>query len=157
MYQTLYFLLDVQVHTHQVPYLALYQIGWMVLRSRTMKTSSGWIEPRMRTRYGTCTYTSRIRIRTKYWVFHQWKINAAQERPWNLYLTGWIVLRLRSALKISIAQCACIPGAGTGLSACHCCESGMFIPDPDFSIPDPGSEFFPSRIPDHVPDPHQRI
>jgi hypothetical protein len=27
------------------------------------------------------------------------------------------------------------------------------IPDPNFSIPDPGSEFFPSRI----PDPHQRI
>jgi hypothetical protein len=29
----------------------------------------------------------------------------------------------------------------------QCCGSGMFIPDPNFSIPDPGSEFFPSRIP----------
>jgi hypothetical protein len=27
----------------------------------------------------------------------------------------------------------------------QCCGSGMFIPDPTFSIPDPGSEFFHSR------------
>ncbi len=28
----------------------------------------------------------------------------------------------------------------------QCCWSGMFIPDPNFSIPDPGSENFGSRI-----------
>jgi hypothetical protein len=40
-------------------------------------------------------------------------------------------------------------------SICYyqCCGSGMFIPDQNFSIQDPGSEFSPSRI----PDPHQRI
>ncbi len=38
----------------------------------------------------------------------------------------------------------------------QCCGPGMFIPDPGsdfFSIPDHGSEVFPSRI----PDPHQSI
>jgi hypothetical protein len=30
----------------------------------------------------------------------------------------------------------------------QCCRSGMFILDPNFSIPDLGSEFFPSRISD---------
>jgi hypothetical protein len=35
----------------------------------------------------------------------------------------------------------------------QCCGSGMFIPDPNFSIPNPGSKIF--RIPDL--DPHQRI
>jgi hypothetical protein len=33
----------------------------------------------------------------------------------------------------------------------QCCESGMFIPYPN--VFRPGSQFFPSRI----PDPHQRI
>jgi hypothetical protein len=28
----------------------------------------------------------------------------------------------------------------------QCCESGMFIPDPNFSIPDPGSKRFRIRI-----------
>ncbi len=31
-------------------------------------------------------------------------------------------------------------------SLSQCCRSGMFIPDPNFSIPDPGSKRF--RIPD---------
>jgi hypothetical protein len=35
----------------------------------------------------------------------------------------------------------------------QCCGSGMFIPDPNFSLPDPGSKRF--RIPD--PNPHQRV
>jgi hypothetical protein len=35
------------------------------------------------------------------------------------------------------------------------CSSGFRISDPTFSIPDPGSEFFPSQI--RIPDPHQRI
>ncbi len=30
----------------------------------------------------------------------------------------------------------------------QCCGSEMFIPDPTFSIPVPGSEIFPSRFPD---------
>ncbi len=33
----------------------------------------------------------------------------------------------------------------------QCCGSGMFIPDPNFSLPDPGSKRF------RIPDPHQRI
>jgi hypothetical protein len=35
------------------------------------------------------------------------------------------------------------------------CGSGMFIPDPNFSTPDPGSRVEKIRIP--VLDPHQRI
>ncbi len=33
----------------------------------------------------------------------------------------------------------------------QCCGSGMFIPDPNFSVPDPGSKRF------RFPDPRQRI
>jgi hypothetical protein len=35
----------------------------------------------------------------------------------------------------------------------HCCCLGMFIPDPNFSVPDPGSGI--EKI--HDPDPQQRI
>jgi len=41
----------------------------------------------------------------------------------------------------------------TQVNSEQCCGSGMFIPDPNFFHPDPGSEFYPSRI----PDTHQRI
>jgi hypothetical protein len=55
-----------------------------------------------------------------------------------------VPIRIRSGKAKALRTCAC---------ATPCCGSGMFIPDPNYSIPDPGSEFFPSRI----PDPHQII
>jgi hypothetical protein len=72
----------------------------------------------------------------------------------------WAVIApLSFTLRLPLQQVQCIHPRGLVLFLTprkihnQCCGSGMFIPDPQFSIPDPGSKIF--LIPD--PDPYQRI
>ncbi len=81
----------------------------------------------------------------------------------------WVKMCRRSTVEDDIFFCSsyvpdlpeygmlffCNPGSDLFffVSICQCCGSWVFIPDPNFSIPDPGSKRF--WIPD--PNPHQRI
>jgi hypothetical protein len=65
----------------------------------------------------------------------------------------WAVIApLSFTLRLPLQQVQCIHPRGLVLFLTpreihnQCCGSGMFIPDPNFSIPDPGSRRF--RIPD---------
>jgi hypothetical protein len=86
---------------------------------------------------------------------------------WQVYSLGHIIWfgRMSDISQLALHYLAqregqvggCVPSPWC-ISINQCCGSRMFISDPGsdfFSIPDPGSELSPSRIPD--PHPHQRI
>jgi hypothetical protein len=63
--------------------------------------------------------------------------------PFMMHMCGclWFLLLCLWLLGVLAQESQVIEGL-------QCCGSGMFIPDPNFSIPDTGSEFLPSRIQD---------